>query len=135
MLLWSIFCVEKVWFDSFIQKIQEIQYASLTAARKSDQSFHHVNLNVENLIEFKAAIKWACENNAEQNEDSNQCFHLHHSFHLRCYFHQCTSNLQCNHQISINSQSSHLTLNTVRKIEKQKEIFQKFCSQNDKHSE
>ena len=34
------------------------------------------------------------------------------------------SDLQCNHQISINSQNSHLTFNTIRKTEKQKNPHQ-----------
>ena len=37
--------------------------------------------------------------------------------------------------ISISSQSNHLTSDTVRKTEEQKRVSQKFCSQNDKHSE
>ena len=56
-LLWSIFCAEEVWFDSFVQKIQKIQHASLAAVKKSDQSSHYISLSIENLIEFKAAMK------------------------------------------------------------------------------
>ena len=107
--LWSILCIEEVWSDSSVQKIQEVQHASLAAVRRFDQNFHHVSSDVENLTELKAAVKWACESSAEQNEDSDQHSHLHHSFHLKCHFCQCMSDLQCNCQININSWSSYLT--------------------------
>ena len=56
-LLWSIFCAEEVWSDLSVQKTQKIQHANSAAVKKSDQSFHHVNLNVEDLTELKTVIK------------------------------------------------------------------------------
>ena len=135
LLLWNILCIREIWSDSSVQKTQEVQHASSAAARKSSQSFHNISSCAENLTELKAVMKWACESSAWQNEDSNQCSCLHHSFHLRCHLCQRVADLQCNHQISISSWSSYLTFTAVRKTEKQKNITQRFCSQNDKHSE
>ena len=120
MMIWDIFCIRKIWSNSFVQKIQKIQHASLTAIKKFSQNFYFINLNVENLIELKATIKWACENNVKQDENSNQYFYLHHDFYLKYHFCQYSSNLQHNHQINISSQDSHLILITVRKTKKQK---------------
>ena len=117
-MLWSIFCAEKVWSDSSVQKTQKIQYANLAAAKKSDQNSHHVNSDVENLTELKATVKWACESNAEQNENSDQYSHSHHNFHLKYHFCQCISDLQYNYQISISSQSSYLTFDIIKKTKK-----------------
>ena len=69
--IWDIFCIKKVQSDSFVQKIQKIQHASSAAIKKSDQNSHYISSDIEDLIEFKAVIKWACESNAEQNENSD----------------------------------------------------------------
>ena len=135
LLLQNILCIKKVWFNSSVQKIQEVQHADSAAAEKSSQSSHYINLCVEDLTESETAVKWTCESSAWQNENSNQYFYSHHSFHLKCHFHQCMSNLQCNHQISTSSWSSHLTFVVIRKTKRQKNHIQEFCNQNDKHSE
>ena len=57
LLLWDIFCIKKIWFNSFIQKIQEVQHANLTAVEKSNQSSYHVNSCAENLTESEAVMK------------------------------------------------------------------------------
>ena len=57
LLLQSIFYAEKVWSDSFVQKVQEIQYASSAAIKKFNQSFYLVSSDIENLIKLKAAVK------------------------------------------------------------------------------
>ena len=57
LLLWSIFCAEEVWSDSSVQKIQEVQHASLIAVKKSDQNSHYISSSIENLTEFKTAVK------------------------------------------------------------------------------
>jgi len=110
-------------------------WASSATARRSSQSFHHISSDVENLTEFKAIMKWACESSAEQDENSDQHSHSYHSFYLKHHLCQCSSNLQCNHQISISSWYDHLTSIIIRKTKRQKDHIQEFCNQNNKYSE
>ena len=66
---------------------------SSAAAGKSCQDSHHISMSAESLTGSEAAMKWACESSAWQNEDSDQCSHSHHSFYLRCHLCQCMSDL------------------------------------------
>ena len=70
LFLWDIFCIRKVQLNLFVQKIQKIQHADSIAAEKSSQSSYYINSCAENLIELKIAVKWACESNAQQNENN-----------------------------------------------------------------
>ncbi len=63
LLIWDIFYVREIWSDSSVQKIQKVQHASSAAAEKSCQNSYHVSISAESLTEFKATVKWACENN------------------------------------------------------------------------
>ncbi len=37
------------------------------------------------MSEFSAMMKWACEEDAKQDKNSNQCVNLHHDIHMRSH--------------------------------------------------
>ena len=61
------------------------------------------------MSEFSVTMRWACKENAEQNENSNQCASSYHDIHLKSHASNSMSHIQCSDQINLDTQSHNLT--------------------------
>ena len=55
------------------------------------------------MSEFSAMMRWACKENAEQNEDLNQHASSHHDIHLKSHASNNILYIQCSDQINLDT--------------------------------
>jgi len=61
------------------------------------------------MNEFSVTMRWACKENAEQNENSNQHTSLYYNIHLKSHASNSMSYIQHSNQINLDTQNCNLT--------------------------
>ena len=54
-----------------LEHVTQIQHAGNTSDRRDNHDILNINSDARHMSEFSAMMRWACKEDAEQNEDSN----------------------------------------------------------------